>query len=176
MRTRTILLLAGLLFGFSGAAQIPQKQTWKSLDGSGYSIQYPEGWEVNKSGQMGTSFILLSQQETSQDLFRENVNLLIQDLTGMGIDLGKYAEISESQIKTLITNGNLLESKRQNRNGFDHQKVIYTGDQGIYKLKFEQYYFVRNEKAIVLTLTCEIDQFEKYQEIGEKILNSFRFN
>jgi hypothetical protein len=74
----------------------------------------------------------------------------------------------------LIINGNLIASYRQKANGMDYQKVIYTGDQGIYKLKFEQYYWVRSEKAIVLTFTCEIDQFEKYKEIGEWILNSFK--
>jgi hypothetical protein len=40
-------------------------------------------------------------------------------------------------------------------------------------LKFEQYYWVINEKAFVLTLTCEEDQFKNYKEVGEKILNSF---
>ena len=54
------------------------------------------------------------------------------------------------------------------------QKVIYNDDQGIYKLKFEQYYWVKKEKAYVLTLTCEIDQFEQYIETGEEIMNSFR--
>jgi hypothetical protein len=100
---------------------------------------------------------------------------VIQDLKGMNINLDKYVEISLGQIKTLITNGNLLDSKRLSRDGNEFQKVIYTGDQGIYKLKFEQYFWVQGEKAYVLTLTCDIGQFENYKEIGEQILNSFKF-
>jgi hypothetical protein len=33
--------------------QMNQKE-WNILDESGYSIQYPTNWELNKSGQMGT--------------------------------------------------------------------------------------------------------------------------
>jgi len=76
----------------------------------------------------------------------------------------------------MITNGKLLESKRLSKNGSEFQKVIYTGEEGIYKLKFEQYYLIKNDKAYVITLTCELDQFEAYKTIGEKILNSFQLN
>jgi hypothetical protein len=149
------------------------QKDWKTLNEKGYSIQYPDNWELNTSGQMSTSFILFSKQTSPQDQFRENVNLIIQDLTKQNINLDKYVEISEGQVKTMITNGKLIESKRLNSNGIDFQKVIYTGDQGTYKLKFEQYYLIKKNKAYVLTLTCETRQFDAYKEIGEQILNSF---
>jgi hypothetical protein len=155
--------------GCSKAAEV-----WKSVNENSYSIQYPENWELNTSGQMGMSFILLSKQLSAEDLFRENINLIIQDLEGQNIDLDKYVELSEGQIKTLITNSNLMESKRQNENGSEFQKVIYTGDQGSYHLKFEQNYWIKNGKAYVLTFTGEIDQFDRYKEVGEKIMKSFR--
>lgn len=147
---------------------------WKVLNETNYSIQYPENWELNKSGQMGSSFVLFSRLTSAQDKFKENVNLIIQSLQGQKINLDKYVEISEGQIKTIITNGNLIESKRLNINGHEFQKVVYTGDQGIYKLKFEQYYWVLNGQAYILTLTCEKSQFDAYKLIGERILNSFR--
>lgn len=176
--------LSGLTFLFISliaCGQIKQKTTgndtekgWKSLDESSYSIQYPENWELDKSGKMGLSLILLTKQSSPQDQFRDNVNILIQDLQGQNINLDKYVKISEEQIKTMITNGNLIESKRLNENGSEFQKVIYTGEQGVYKLKFEQFYWIKNEKAYVLTLTCELEQFETYKVTGEKIMNSFR--
>ncbi len=153
--------------------QMNQKE-WNILDESGYSIQYPTNWELNKSGQMGTSFYLFSRQTSEKDQFRENISLIIQDLTGMNIDLGKYVEISEGQIKTMITSGVIVESKRQKSGDYDFQKILFTGKQGIFDLKFEQYYFVDKQKAYVLTLTCEINEFDQYKETGEKILNSFK--
>ena len=125
---------------------------------------------------MGTSFILFSPLTSQQDQFKENVNLIIQDLTGYNLDLDKYVEISEGQIKTMITDGKIIESKRITSRTLNYQRVIYTGKQGIFNLKFEQYYWVVGNKAFVLTLTCEETQFDNYQVTGEKVLNSFNLN
>ena len=181
MKRMKLLLLSTLFLSVLSCGQTSNKSPkieiqsgWKNLDENGYSIQYPENWELNKSGQMGTSFMILSALSSQQDNFRENVNLIIQDLSGQNINLDKYVELSENQVKTMIVNGEILESKRQNINGVNFHKIIFTGKQGIYNLKIEQYYFIEKGKAFILTLTCEISEFEKYKETGEKILNSFK--
>jgi hypothetical protein len=158
----------------SGVNNAQINSDWKALERSNYSIQYPSTWELNQSGQMGTSFILFSLLESEQDKFRENVNLLIQDLTGKDIDLNKYAEISEDQIKTMVTNSTLIESKRVKRGTEEYHKIIYTGDQGVFHLQYEQYYFVIEDKAYILTFTTEKSKFEDFKETGEKILASFK--
>lgn len=147
---------------------------WKTLDQAICSIQYPGTWDKDESGQMGTSFFILSPVESTEDKFRENVNLLIQDLTGKNIDLNKYTDISENQIKTLAVNSNLVESKRIKNAGEEYQKVIYSADQGGAHLKFEQYFFIVKEKAYVLTFSSELNKFDQYKEVAEKILNSFQ--
>lgn len=151
-------------------------ESWKLLSDDNYTINYPDSWELNKSGQMGTSFILFSPLSSEQDQFKENVNLIIQDLSGHNLDLDKYVEISEGQIKTMITDGRILESKRMTTKTLNYQKVLYTGRQGVFNLKFEQYYWVVENNAYVLTLTCEESQFDNYQVTGEKILKSFELN
>jgi len=161
-----------ILYSTAGHAQ--QKMRWKTLEDDAYSIQYPDTWELNQSGQMGTSFILFSKPVSTDDQFRENVNLLIQDLTGQNIDLDQYVSISEGQVKTMMTNGVILQSKRQQPGRREFHKIIFSADQGIFKLKFEQYYWIRNEKAFVLTLTCEASRFDEYLPDGEKILSSFK--
>lgn len=178
------ILISILLLSIVSYGQIQAKQefanshlhtinNWRTLDQSSYSIQYPSNWELSQNGEMGTSFILISPLESDMDKFNENVNLLIQDLTGQNIDLDKYTEISEWQIKTMLTNFTLIESKRIKIDEEECQKLIYSVDQGIFNLKFEQYYWVINDKAFVLTFTSEKDKFADYKEIGEKILNSF---
>ena len=131
---------------------------------------------MNKSGQGGTTFFINSQVSSFEDQFSENVNLIIQDLSTQNYGLNQFTEISEEQIKTKVANSILLESKRLNANGTEFQKVIYTGDFAKYNLTIEQYYWVRDKKAYVLTLTCETSQFDTYKETGEKILNSFSLN
>ena len=149
------------------------RSEWKTLVQSNYSIEYPSTWELNKGGQMGTSFILFSPLDSEKDTFKENVNLMVQDLGKEKIDLNRYTENSEGQIKTLLTNSDLIESKRIKKSNAEFHKLIYTGDQGVFHLKFEQYYWVIDSKAYVLTFTCEKEKFAAYSETAKKILNSF---
>lgn len=138
-----------------------KETSWKTINDNTYSIQYPDNWELNISETMGTSFILLSQQTSSEDKFRENINLSIQNLEGYNLNLDAYVAISEEQILKMVTNGIIIESKRLNTNNTEFQKIIFTGKQGLFQLKFVQYYFVKDEKAYVLTFTCEEIQYEK---------------
>jgi hypothetical protein len=172
--------LAFVAFGQSSEKALNTKkiyiktpENWNILNEPNYSIQYPDSFDLVKSGQFGMSFILLSKQTSEKDLFRENVNLLIQDLTSNNIDLDKYVEISEGQIKTMITEGKLIESKRLTDKNKEFQRVIYTGKQGQFDLKWQQFYWVVNNKAYVLTLTCEKNQYVNYVSVGEKIMKTF---
>lgn len=146
---------------------------WKTLDQPAYSIQYPSTWELNQSEQLGSSFVLFSPVESKNDKFKDNVNLLIQDLTGYNLDIYKYTEITEEQIKTMVTNSTLIESTRKNNDKGEYHKIIYSGEQGIYRLTFEQYYWVINDKAFILTFTCEQEKYADMKETSGEILNSF---
>lgn len=146
---------------------------WASINEETYEINVPANWEVDQSGQMGTSFILFSPVVDEKDIFRENVNLLIQDLTGYDLNLDQFVELSEGQIKTLMTEGNMILSERKKQEEGEYHQFIYTAKQGIFDLKFEQYFWVIENQAFVLTLTCEEEEFKQYQETGEKILDSF---
>lgn len=176
------VLLFSIIISFNSLGQIAQKtaepgieDAWKSIEENGYSIQYPGSWDVDKSGAMGMSFMILSKQTTPQDQFRENVNLIIQDLTGQNINLEKFVELSQDQIKVMFVNLNILENKRMNSGGKEYQRVVYSGDLNQFKFTFQQYCWVVQDKAYILTLTCEAGQFDAYHETGDKIMNSFRF-
>ncbi len=146
---------------------------WVSLKEDKCEIKYPPDWEVNKSGLMGTTFMLFSPLSSELDNFKENVNLLVQNLSGYDLTLDQYVEISEGQIQTMLTEGKVILSERMNKNGQEYHKLIYSGKQGIFDLKFEQLFYLVDNHAFVISLTCEQAEFDKYQSTGEKILNSF---
>jgi hypothetical protein len=146
---------------------------WAEESGPGYSIKFPTDFTLDKSGRMGTSFIIFSKIKGPQDKFKENINLIVQDLKGMNIDLKKYTDISEDQIKKMITNSKIEISKDEKSVSGEFHHIIYTGDQGIFRLKYEQYYFVKNEKAYVLTFTSEVSEYDDYAPTARAIMNSF---
>ena len=182
---KTIKLTGILIITFCFAAcdqandknnQLGSVEKWESLIENNFSITYPNNWELENPGQMGTNFILYSPIDSAKDNFRENINLLTQDLKGYNLDLDQFITISIEQIKTILTEGEMLESTKSTSNSLDYQKLIYKGKQGIYNLKFQQYIWVVQDNAFILTLTCEEDQFDNYLLVGKKILNSFKIN
>ena len=174
--TFLILLTLGLAtFSYAQTQSITEEATpeWRTLAKDKFEIRYPSDWDLDESGTMGTSFILFAKPEDEDDKFRENVNLLIQDVAGYNMDLDKYVTITEQQINTVVEGGEIILSERISEENNSYQKMIYSGMQGPFSLQFEQYFWIIGEKAIIVTLTCETDQFEKYRVIGEQILNSF---
>jgi hypothetical protein len=157
----------------AGSSEIKTETLWKSLDEIGYGIQYPDDWDLDTSGQMGMSFLILSKQISPQDSFRENVNLLIQNLSGLNVDIDAFVKISEDQVTTMYKEGKIHESKRIENQAKKFHKLVYSGSQGPFVLKTQQYYWVENDKAYILTLTCEAAQFDSYIQTGDKIMNSF---
>jgi hypothetical protein len=149
------------------------ERDWKTHAENDYSIHYPDNWELDLSKKNGMSFMILSPADSDSDLVRENVNLLIQDIPD-GMNMDQYIKVSESQIKSVIPGSSILKSERQLSGEAEYHKIFYTGVEGQSNYKFEQDIFLKKGKAYILTLTCEQDQFDKYQEVGDKILNSFR--
>ena len=108
MKQIQLLVQTFLFFSLITFGQSTQKSTrkesengWKVLNETNYSIQYPDNWDLNKSGQMGSSFIVFSRLTSPQDKFRENVNLIIQRINedeGIKINFVKYHNLFVTQV------------------------------------------------------------------------------
>lgn len=148
------------------------KDAWTLLDQSDFALSYPASWSLDQTGKAGTTFILFTGQDNAG--FRDNVNLIIQDLKGSGYDLDKYVTLSEGQVKTMITNSQIIESKRIKSESGELQEVVFTGDQGIFNLKWRQRYWVKGEKAFVLTFTTSQATYDQYKQVSQKFFDSFK--
>jgi hypothetical protein len=152
---------------------IPFSKNWKLLNGNGYSIHYPYNWCVDNSLSMGLSFVIYSQPPSNSNRFRENVNLMIQNLAGQNMNMDKFVQKSQDQIKTMLQNENIIESERIRVNGKEYHKIHYKGNSRGFDLEFLQYYRIQNDKAYILTLTCETNQFGKLVKTAERMMASF---
>ncbi|MFN3196028.1 MAG: hypothetical protein ACE364_08780 [Chlorobiota bacterium] len=144
------------------------------LENEKFKIEYPSDWELDESGNMGTSFILFSPVDKLNENFNTNINLIIQDVSAYNITFDQYVELSEKQIKTMIIDSKIVFSDLVTTESNQYQKLIFTGKQGVYDLKFEQFYIMRGPKVYVLTLTCRQEEFDDFQQLGEQIMNSFQ--
>jgi hypothetical protein len=165
----------------SGSQMVASK--WQTFNRNNYSVKYPGDWDLQQSDnkETGTTvnatvryqFAVLSQLESPQDQFRENVNLVIEDLNGKKLDLDEYSRLAENQLKTMMKNCKILEQKKVNKGVRPYFKIIWTWDYLTVPLKVEQYTWLLDGKAYILTFTSEQTKFAQFQKIGEKILDTF---
>ena len=158
---------------------------WKTLNRNNYTLKYPQTWELQQSEntESGTvispnvryQFAVLSQLESNQDKFRENVNLVIEDLNGRTVDLATYSQVAADQLKLRMKNCKILEHKITNKGSRQYDKIVWTWDYETVPLKLEQYAWLLDGKVYILTFTIEQSKFSQFQQIGEKILNTFVF-
>lgn len=182
---KSILLLSILSFTlFSCSTQNEESQQesqqqeiisgWKLLNEDNYSIQYPSNWKLQKPGPMGAVFFIFSELDSETDNFTENVNLMVQDLQGQDMTLSQAAAASEKQIMATVNSPNIITSEELEANGKSFYKLMYSGVQGKFDLQFEQYYWIEKGTIYALTFTSKKDEFDKFKETGEQILNSFQ--
>jgi hypothetical protein len=171
---KTLLSITFILASVVGYSQTSSTSDWQTYTKGDYKIQYPGSWTLDTTQKLGVEFLLFAPKDSDSDQFHENINFIIQDLTGMNLDLDKYTKISLEQLNKLATNCKIYESSTITTVNGSCQKLVFTATQGKFKLEFEQLYFIKNDKAYVLTLTTEQDKFEAYKINGEKIFNSFK--
>ena len=138
-----------------------------------FILQYPETWKADTSKQWGAEVMIFSPIENETDKFSENVNVLIQDLGDQPVSLEYYKEVTEQQISLIATDANIIESTIKKSANGEFYRFTYTMSQGVFKLKITSECYIHNGNAYLLTFTAEIDKFDDYRVIGEKMLDSF---
>jgi serine/threonine-protein kinase len=144
-----------------------------SFSGNNYKLEYPKSWSLDTSGKLGADLFVFSPVEDETDKFRENVNVLIQDIHGQNIDLEKYKQITEKQITDMLTDGEIIESSVMKKAAGEYFKIIYAMTQGKFRIKIVSICLIEGDKAYLATFSTELDKYEKYRKFGEQILNSF---
>jgi hypothetical protein len=169
------LTLTSILFLFTHFCFSQTDTTKMSFSSGNFEIQYPKTWRLDTSRIMGTEFFVLSALENETDKFSENVNGIIQDLSGQNIDLEKYKQITDKQLTDMVTDCKVFESSIIKTDNKEYFKVIYAMTQGKFRLKITSLCFIKNNKAYLTTFSSEFDKYDAYKKVGEEILNSFSF-
>lgn len=169
--------ILGFILGFqtSSFAQKNAKShiNWLEFKKDNYQLKYPESWTLDTTAKTAADFMILSPLSSDNDEFKENLNLVVQDLSGLNFDLDNFTALSEQQIQSYMEESEVIENERLKKDDREYQHLIYTAKNGGRMLRFEQYYWIINEKAYILSFTAEFDQFEKYQDLSKQILDGF---
>ena len=173
MKIHFRILTAVTLFLMLSIHLSAQSSDAVTYNADGVTLTCPAGWQMDDKGTLGTKVIFFSAPESRNDQFRENVNLLIQDLSERPMTLKEYTALSLRQINTMLSHSKLGKSKTIKTPNGEAQLLTYTSSSGIRQLKYQQLFLIIRKKAYVLTYTAEQNKFKKFLPQAKAIFDSF---
>jgi hypothetical protein len=137
-----------------------------------FTIKYPDKWQqrtaVNTIG-------FLSPREDDQDLFQENVNLMLQDLSQKPMTVDQYTELTKKQVIDNLGASAIISLKNITLSGQQAKEFVYNMDYQGRNLKVKQVWFIKGNTAYLFTYTAHKDKYEEYLDLGTQTINSFKF-
>jgi|GEM_PF-824434 hypothetical protein len=145
---------------------------WVEYDHKEYTVFAPQDWEMDVTGRMNTTFILFSPRDSKDDLFRENVNLVKEDISKMDMTLFDYVKNSESVLEQYMTDLRDLNIEQKD----DRYWLTYTATQERMDLYFLQMMEMNDGVIYILTYTSNDQSLSIHAQNGKRIIERFQFN
>jgi len=103
-----IILILGALWLVRRDYQFSQYTS----DEKGFSIKYPADWSFEENTN-GAAILFYSPLENEMDMFKENVNIVIQNVSGDMTEIKKYSEAAVLQMEAVFGENMIITESRQ---------------------------------------------------------------
>jgi hypothetical protein len=181
----SIVILAVTLLVVSGNSQSIQAQGGKyetyNNDEFGISFSYPSSWTEEPDPNEGILAIFYAPLQDDSDIFAENFNVAVEELSSSSYPLDVYSDNALDQLKSSFQNFR-IEHLNANSSLSDYPAyyIDYTYTtptaQGIMKLKNLQIWTMVDDKAYTFTFGAQPLEFESYMPTIEKVIDSIEIN
>ncbi len=141
-------------------------------DTNKFTINYPDKWERKNNT---NAIIFLSPKENDKDVFQENVNLMLQDLSKHSMSLEQYTELTQKQIVDNLGASAIVSLKSITLAGQQAKEFIYYMNYQGRHLKLKQYWFIKGNIAYLFSYTAEPSQYQIYESTATDVIRSFKF-
>jgi len=175
----TVLIVVGFALVVIGLLAIlgpTQFRTFESKKDA-LRIDYPKLWTV-RTDIKDVVVAFVSPQESEIDVFRENVTVIVQDLSSNPQSLKKYAQIAEIQIRAVFRDKIAVEFSGPTLvAGMTGHRFVYKGVDPAYgdlNIKLEHVFCMKGNKAYQLTYSSIVPKFDRYHRIFQKMVRSFK--
>ncbi len=134
-----------------------------------FSMVVPESWNIDLSGRMNTRMILFAPYDSTGNIFRENMNMIV-DPVGDSLDLDAYVAYAKGILSSQLPGfGNYRERKEEDRTW-----LFYDGSQENMVLHYSQMMARDGKDIYILTFTSNASESKNEAE-AQDIMRTFRF-
>ncbi len=145
---------------------------WTTIDNADYFFKYPSSWTDNSAAVPQAKLMLMTDASGG---FQDNVNLIVQDLSMMGLDMNGFVGASEQQIGAMIGPDAMEVSERKNAGtANEYHEMVYGGNIQGNNIKIKQHVRMKGGTAYVLTFTTTPDRFDSAVKDIDPVLATFR--
>ncbi len=139
-----------------------------------FEIAYPPDWTLIEN-EGGAAAIFYSPKENELDIFKENVNIVVQDLSKNPMPLEQYTKTAIHQMKVVFKTGmEIIESTPTRLGGLNAHKFVFMGTGPDGDLKFMSIWTIKGQTAFQFTYTGMKSDWDKYKRAADKMASSFK--
>lgn len=143
---------------------------------SEYNIEarYASDWEINENG-MQYIAAFLSPVENENDTFRENINIIIEDISSYDFNNETFNDYTLEQLINCIPDCEIISNKKFNLSKDTVYETVYVGNCNLLELKWKSIYFVKNKKAYTITFSADKNKYDKYIPYFTQFIQDFKY-
>jgi serine/threonine-protein kinase len=176
----TMTLLISALDNRSIYAKESNYETYNDND-LGVSLRYPASWSEDSNPNEGILAVFYAPLQDDSDIFAENFNLVVEDLSSSNYPLDVYSETALDQLKSSFQNFRIEHiNANASLSGYPAYYIDYTytvpSPQGILQLKNLQTWTIVGDKAYSFTFGAQPSHFASYMPTIEKVIDSFEIH
>ena len=139
-----------------------------------FQIRYPADWSFNENVN-GATVIFYSPLDNQLDFFKENINIVVQDISASPMTLEEYSKVAVDQMKLVFgKNMEIKELSNTTVNGLPAKKLVFVGKGPQAELKYMSVWAMDNSTVYQLTYLAVASQYDKYLWKILAMINSFK--
>jgi len=172
----SIITIAGiLLLIIAGFFYKQESRTYKYHNEKyGFFIKYPTTWSFAES-KGGHAVIFYSALDNELDVFKESVNIVVQDLSSNPVKLNEYSKIAVRQMEVVFKENMIIRESGPTilakQVGY---KFVFFGKGDKNDLQYMSVWTIVDETAYQVTYTALASQYDRYLPKVKRMIRSFR--
>lgn len=138
-----------------------------------FKMDYPEGWTRVTEGFMITAATFYAKPESVSD-FSARIDVSVWDVSKYPkVTLDEDEKGSILAWEKTVADFQLISKEKCLLSGDPAIIYIYDGKEGTHNFRRTEAHILHNHTLYMIVFATEKSQLDKYQEVGERIINSF---
>ena len=137
-----------------------------------FRMIYPSGWNVQENTG-GSAVTFQSPSEGRDDLYLENMKVVVEDLSSNPMSLEQYKDAQLAKKQSLASFNKVMDGPYK-INGFNGWKLAYTGNTGML-MEWVEICTIKGTTAYDLVFSAQESRYANYVVAMDNMIKSFQF-